>query len=132
MLQDKAFIEQFEGLTLDSTHFNHVGHMRVTWLYLQSNLNSVAADKVASGIKKYACSLGATEKFHETITRALVSIIAQRCMQNSQADWTDFLSNNIDLVDNARLVIGEYYSDELINTQAAKKRFVKPDKRALP
>jgi hypothetical protein len=33
-LNDTEFLFQFENQTLDMRHFNHMGHLRLAWLYL--------------------------------------------------------------------------------------------------
>lgn len=73
-LDDQTFLKQFESLTLEPCHFNHIGHLRLAWLYLQSNDVSQAAKLTSNGIKAYAESLGANNKFHLTITNALYQL----------------------------------------------------------
>ena len=34
-MTDEDFIAAFESRTLDPQHFNHLGHVRLAWLYLQ-------------------------------------------------------------------------------------------------
>jgi hypothetical protein len=34
-MTDDAFLSAFEACTLDPQHFNHRGHVRLAWLYLQ-------------------------------------------------------------------------------------------------
>ena len=36
-LSDADFIDQFERKILSPEHFNHIGHLRLAWLYLQKN-----------------------------------------------------------------------------------------------
>lgn len=77
-ITDETFLQQFEKLTLDSKHFNHIGHIRLAWLYIcQYGLES-AMEKTFVGIPAYAGNLGASDKFHATITDAIVRIIAKR------------------------------------------------------
>ncbi len=77
-LNDATFIAQFENQTLSSAHFNHIGHLRLAWLYLERYPLEQAISLVCGGIKAYAESLGASTKFHFTITNAIVRIMAMR------------------------------------------------------
>lgn len=131
-LTDNEFIKQFETLTLDPSEFNHIGHLRLAWLYLQSENNCKNAnvenviDKISKNIKSYATFLGATDKFHITITHAIVQIVNQR-MQPQEMTWQDFISNNEDLVLDAKAVLTQYFSSELLFSEQARTSLVAPD-----
>jgi len=131
MLSDQQFVLQFETLTLDPAYFNHIGHIRITWIYLQSLPDTVVQKKVAEGIKNYATSLGATDKFHATMTQAFVQLITCRFRQNKELSWGKFLEKNSDLVDDAKQVIGLHYSDDLLNSRSAQQQALEPDKREI-
>lgn len=128
-LDDKAFLEQFENLTLDSIHFSHTGHLRCAWLYLSSNDLDTALRLICSGIKAYAESLGSTTKFNLTLTDAFVRIMAKRMKQTEAPDWQSFLDHNDDLVSDALSVLSEHFSKELLFSETARTSLVKPDHR---
>ena len=77
-INDSDFLQQFEDHTLDPSHFDHLGHLRLAWLYLNRYELELAIDKVTNGISGYAASLGATDKFQHTLTEALVRNMADR------------------------------------------------------
>lgn len=124
-LSDKQFIEQFEQLTLAPEHFDHLGHIRLAWLYLQQFELEQAVLKVCHGIKAYAKSLGATQKFHWTITDGLVRIMA--CRMDTGESWPQFLQNNPDLRENAFEVLLQYYSKETLDSDEARQSVMQPD-----
>jgi hypothetical protein len=130
-LDDSSFISQFENQTLDPVHFSHTGHIRIAWLYLNAFEFENARQKVCSGIKRYAESLGATDKFNLTLTDALVKIIARRMEPMSAPTWPSFLQENQDLFDNALGILGEYFSPDILFSEAAKIRLLPPDVRPL-
>ncbi|WP_163831056.1 hypothetical protein [Spartinivicinus ruber] len=130
-LSDADFIDQFERKILSPEHFNHIGHLRLAWLYLQKNSLTNAVFKTTTGIQAYANHLGATDKFHHTITEALVYIIHNRLIGQTDPTFADFLSTNQDLVNNAKAVIYQYYSEEILYSLEAKQFFIKPDKQAF-
>ena len=130
-LSDSAFVHQFEQKTLDPTHFNHIGHIRLAWIYLQSHDLEEASNMTCSGIKAYAESLGAKDKFHYTITCALVQIIYSSLQEHSDKSWEAFVERNQDLVADALQILHQHYSSELLFSDSAKNAFVPPDLKAI-
>jgi len=128
-LSDSEFISQFEDLSLDPKRFNHLGHLRIAWLYLGLYELSEANERVCSGIKSYAESLGAKDKFNLTITNSLVKIMAKRFVQKQS--WKDFLSNNSDLVNDALDVLSGYFSEALLFSDKAKTSLIDPDRKDI-
>lgn len=126
-LNDQTFISQFEACTLDSQHFNHLGHIRLGWLYVTQNPLQEAIKKTCDGIQRYAGSLGAHDKFHYTLTEAFVRLIAFRQAENPATRFDQFLDQNADLVDNALALIHQHYSEGLLESKEAKLRSVGPD-----
>ena len=130
-LNDEAFLTQFENLTLDPIHFNHVGHLRIAWLYLNRHDVDTAVQLLCSRIQTYAESLGATTKFHLTITDALVRIMAQRMDGMREKRWKLFLDENRDLAEDALSVLYQYFSKDVLFSEAARISLVQPDIRPL-
>lgn len=128
-LSDNTFIEQFENQTLPPQHFDHLGHLRIAWLYLNRYSLEQAISRVCGGIKTYAESLGASTKFHFTITDAIVRIMAVRMKPHQ--DRSAFLAANADLVDSAVTVLHQYYSKELLFSEQARQRVMAPDLKAI-
>ena len=126
-LDDQTFISQFEACTLDPTHFDHLGHIRLGWLYATQNALPEAIIKTCDGIRRYAGSLGAHDKFHYTLTEAFVRLIALRQEKNPATSFDQFLEQNADLVDNALALIHQHYSEGLLETDDAKTHSVAPD-----
>ena len=130
-IDDNEFLTQFENQTLSPIHFRHVGHLRLAWLYLNSNDVETAVQLVCSGIQNYAGSLGATTKFHLTITDALVRIVAKRVDTMGEKRWELFLDENNDLVEDALSVLYQHFSKDLLFSEEARTSLVQPDIRPL-
>jgi len=131
IINDGEFINQFENLSLDHKQFNHIGHLRISWLYLNNYKLEIAIDKVTSGISNYACSLGASDKFHHTLTEAVVRIMALRLKEYKKVSFSDFIAVNKDLVEELPSLIGRHYSCNVLNSDEARVNFVKPDLEPL-
>ncbi len=127
IISDACFVEQFKNQTLDPKHFNHVGHLRLAWLYLMDDEVDLVIEKLSVGIKAYAESLGARQKFHLTITDAIIRLMAERIKRLDRPTWSQFLQQNRDLVEDASAVLHQYYSESLLSSEAARLNVLQPD-----
>ena len=126
-LPDKQFQKQFEDHSLNPKHFNHIGHLRIAWIYLRQSDLELASKRTCSGIQSYATSLGASDKFHATITESILKIMAKRISKSRFTDFPSFLAQNPDLVKDALSVLYQFYSEKRLFSAQAKKEFVRPD-----
>ena len=126
-LSDQEFLQKFENQTLDPEYFDHHGHLRLAWLYLSLFPLEQAIDKICAGIRDYAESLGATEKFNKTITIAIVKIMANRTSGTARNCFEQFLNENQPLLKDSLSVLLEYYSPEVLFSEHARIGEVKPD-----
>jgi hypothetical protein len=124
-MTDQEFLNQFELCTLPKEYFTHQGHLRMTWLYLNSNPYPQALQLISRGIQHYAASLGATQKYHETITQAWARLVHLSMQKQNAVTFDEFISKNQHLLD-SKLVL-KYYSAELLGSAEAKQRWIEPD-----
>ncbi|MBC87065.1 MAG: hypothetical protein CL677_07775 [Bdellovibrionaceae bacterium] len=129
-MDETEFLEKLESMTLSPEMFDHKGHLWLGWLYIRDLELGDAANKLNSGIKKYAASLGATDKFHYTLTTTFACAIKYRYKNNET--FEQFLESNDDLVKDAISVIQTHYSPELLFSPEAKVKLVKPDREPFP
>ncbi len=127
-LDDARFLAQFEQLTLDKRLFNHHGHLRIAWLYLEQYPLEQASIKTCQGISAYAQALGASTKFHWTITDAMVRIIHARRRQPYQS-FEDFLAQHQDLVMSAEQVLLTYFTPAQLAHPDSRMKRIKPEKQ---
>lgn len=132
-LPDDVFVEEFETLSLDPNYFNHRGHLRLAWCYLTWLPLGEAAQRSADSIRRFATHQGQPEKFHVTMTLAFMHIVKDR-MRGAQAgeDFNGFCARNPDLLNDARALIGRYYSPGKLDDPAARMAFIAPDRKPLP
>ncbi|UAA39208.1 hypothetical protein KIH87_02260 [Paraneptunicella aestuarii] len=127
-LSDAEFQQQFEDKTLNPDEFDHKGHLRIAWLYLSQQPLLQATNSVCSGIKAYAESLGAKDKFHYTLTVATVRLISERMDSGNYRHFYELLKNNTDLITALKQLIAKQYSEELLNSERARNEYVEPDR----
>jgi hypothetical protein len=128
-ITDEKFLEQFENQNLKPELFDHYGHLRLAWLYLNEYPLETAIEKVTNGISTYASSLGATDKFQHTLTEAIVRIMANRLNSGNEDSFEAYLATNRDLFDDILSVVKVHYSGERLNSDSARASFVAPDLR---
>jgi hypothetical protein len=122
-VHDREFVEAFEACTLPPDLFPHRAHVRLAWLYLREGTLLETLTRYSEGIKRYAASLGAGSKYHETITWAYLFLIHERMQQHTHATFEDFAAANEDLFGP---VLERYYSRETLDSELARTTFVLP------
>ncbi|KAK2180499.1 hypothetical protein NP493_440g02008 [Ridgeia piscesae] len=130
---EELFMQAFEDTTLPFKDWDHVAHIRMAWNYIKENGKDKATPLIVQGIKNYneqnkdQISRG----YHETVTQFYIHMIADAVSRSDDTDSTfsDFIETN-NLMD--RQLLYEYYTDELINSDAAKLTFIVPNKKDLP
>lgn len=131
-LTDEQFLEAFLASRLPASGFDHLGHLRAAWLLLQRHPLPVAVCYTCDGIERLARQLGVPDKYHRTLSEALVRLMAHGGAADTAVPWPAFLAANMDLVTDARAVLARYYSDACLQSPAARSRFVFPDRLPLP
>ena len=126
---DQQFLEQFEKLKL--TSFDHVAHLRLGFLCLEQDGLEVAIERVGRGLQTFATYVGATDKYHQTITEALVRLLAIRQQQQRASGWKDFLEKNPDMVNDAKELLLQHYSADRLFSPEARTKFLEPNRLPL-
>lgn len=130
-LTDDEYLERFAARELGPEHFDHRGHLWMAWLHLARYDVDEASQRVCDGIRDLATKFGVPEKFNHTLSEALMRIMAGRMYGEGAADFDAFLQANADLVDDCVGVLARHYSDELLNSDAARTGWVLPDRLPL-
>jgi hypothetical protein len=132
LVSDSQFLAQLEATTLPPAAFDHVGHVRAAWLCFRKD-PSHAKPRFAAMLQRYAACLGQPQKYHVTVTQALLEIIEQR-MNDGPMDepWSAFAIRNRDLLDDAIGVLEQYYSRQRLFSEEARQSFLGPDRAPLP
>ena len=128
---DEDFLRAFEDLSFPAELFHHREHVRVTWLYLKATDATRAAERMATGILRFANHHGATQKYHHTLTMAWVRLVAAALVETPEGySFEQFLGANPELSD--KNLLARYYSKELLQAAAAREGWVEPDLQPLP
>jgi hypothetical protein len=125
-MDDLALVAAFESTELDGNAFTHVEHLRVAWHYLRTLPLGEAIDRCRDGIRRFAATKGAPDKYHETLTVAFLLVINERLADARHLSWMEFSAANADLVGKPS-VLSNYYSENVLRSDRARRVFVMPD-----
>ena len=131
-LTDDAFLEAFLACRLPPAAFNHRNHLRVTWIHLQRYPLEEAIERTCAGIAQYAAHLGVPDRYHRTMTEALIRLMAHAGASNPLRSFEAFLAQAPAFTDDCRALLAEHYSPELLARSEARCGFFPPDKLPLP
>ena len=122
-------IESFETGNVDVGAFDHESHVYIAWLYLQTFPRAQAADRFCTALRRLTERIGVPAKYHETISRFFLELIARRRDTAAARDWPAFRRDNDDLCSGAAELLQRHYSPELLWSVRARTSFVMPDRR---
>lgn len=125
-------VRRFESCELPTADFNHREHLLVALCYLLRMGDADALSHLRARIGKYAAAHGVNPSlYHETITvfwlKRVRAYLGRVGAGLGLAEMTNALA---DECGSSRLVF-DYYSRELIDSEAARREWVEPDLRPL-
>ena len=128
-MEDNELIERFENCTLQGADFHHRDHVRIVWLYLQSNSVLETLGRFSAGLQRFAAANGKPNLYHETITWAYVFLIHERVERKEyRQSWAEFVAANPDLFDWKENILKTYYREATLRSETARRTFVFPDR----
>jgi hypothetical protein len=128
----EAVVRGFETCLTAGDAFTHGEHLTVALWYLRECDEADALIRMREGLLRFLTDKGEdVGKYNETITLFWLKLIGQFLKRN-EGPQTLLESANavINSLNNSRLVF-DYYSEELLRSEAAKKGWVSPDLKPL-
>ena len=125
-LSDDDFLDAFATCVLPSSLFRHGDHLRLAWLLLHRMPFDDALKLIREGIQRFAAHHVASHLYHETLTTAWIKLLAT----HREASFEDFIASNQHRL-NLEL-LHRFWTPAILDSEAAKLRWVPPDKEALP
>lgn len=132
-MTDDQFVAAFEGCTIRSEEFHHKDHVRMGFLYMSRFPGLEGIRRFSEGLERLAAASGKPSLYHETITWVFLLLIRERIARTLQhrgkvPSWDEFASDNKDLLRGKDHVLKEYYRDETLKSELARKTFILPDR----
>jgi hypothetical protein len=126
-LTDEQFEQQFQEATLDAHLFTHEAHVRLAWIHVKKYGIEQAIQNVTTQLRAYVETLGATDKYNETLTVAAVKAVYHFYLRTEHVSFQDFILKNKRLKENFRELMNAHYSTDIFRSEAAQKHFLAPE-----
>ncbi len=122
--ETESLLGAFEAGAVDPSGFTHTDHLRVAFELLRRHSFTNAAERMATGLRRMLARVGDEKAYHETITVAYLSLMAERIDAGS-GDFESFLASNRAFCSGDAL--SGIYSRERLSSALAKRTFILPD-----
>lgn len=110
--------------------FGHRQHVHLAWLAVRRVGMPEAMALVSDGIQRTARKAGAPQKFHVTLTRAWVELVAHHAAGREQPDFAAFAERHPALLD--KTLLTRFYHSETLADARARTGWVEPDRAPFP
>ena len=125
-----VFDELMTEVMASADAFGHRQHVHLTWLAVRRTGMPAAVTVVSEGIRRTARYAGAPQKYHVTVSRAWVELVAHHTGEDPTPDFSAFTGRNPELLDK-RLLTRFYRSTTLADVRA-RSGWVEPDLAPFP
>lgn len=106
--------------------FRHREHVKLAWMYLRKYPLLEAVVKVSESLEMFAVLNGG--EYNETLTWAYMFLINERMQRMGEGcPWEEFASANPDLFNWEENILKNYYREETLESDLAKRVFIFPD-----
>ena len=130
----EALVRGFEDCTTRAADFTHGAHLTVALWYLRRSGMATATGMMRESLLRFI-KHHHEQGYNETITvfwlRVVQSFLEKAHARGAEGRSMTELANALMATYNDSRLIYDYYSKELLKTQAAKETFVEPDVRPL-
>jgi hypothetical protein len=122
---DDAALDRFLGGIQSNEDFRHRDHVRVGYGILGRYSFAEAAHLFARELRAIATRAGRPAAYHETVTLAFLSLIAEHRCAGRFDTFDQFADANPELLDKTTLL--RWYAPERLETDAARRTFLLPE-----
>ena len=130
-MDDSEFLRLFHEGALTGDEFRHRGHLRLAWLVLSRHPRDEAERIVASEIRRFAVANGASNRYHDTLTRFWVRLLSHAMENAPEARSIDELLSVFPFLLDKSLPY-RHWRGETFNSDLARTGWVEPDLVPLP
>src|SRR5438094_1231271 len=127
-----ALASAFENATIPASEFTHAAHIAVALSYLDSFPPEQTLERMREKIRAFAAHHGVGNLYHETLTTFWMRLL-EHVANTSEVDLPLWRRINLIVEDwTKRRPVEAHYSRELIRSQAARDKWVPPDRLPIP
>lgn len=124
MIERCLDLERFMRGEVDATAFPHREHVRMGFEMLRRYDFAETVFHYSRTLMAMTRRVGRPQAFHQTVTIAFLSLIAERIDSGGYPDFDSFARTNADLLEKSALA--RWYPPERLATDAARRTFVLP------
>jgi hypothetical protein len=134
----ESVLSALEAGTIPAHAFDHHAHVFAAWSAVRAHGVLAGSERFRQALLAYCTHLGARDKYHVTITEALLRLIVAEMAEEEAVDgpwqtaWFRFERQASYLLEMSRSALAPYYSNTLIADEAARRQFLPPDRKPLP
>ncbi len=99
----------------------------MSWIHIKQYGLEKVIDNIRSQLKNYVNHIGATGKYHETITIAAIKIINNMMAQIQTKSFNEIIKLKPMLLTNFKYLINSHYSFDVFTSSKARITYIKPD-----
>jgi hypothetical protein len=125
MTADSPDLARFLRVEIDPATFPHREHVRIAFEMLRRHDFPETVLHFSRTLRAMAEKVGRPEAFHQTVTIAFLSLIAERMECGGAADFAAFAQANPDLLEKSALE--RWYRPERLASAVARRTFLLPD-----
>ena len=125
MRADCPDLERFMRGELDAASFPHREHVRMAFEMLRRYDFAESVLHFSRSSRAMAERAGKPEAFHQTVTIAFLSLIAERAEGSMCQDFAAFEHANPDLLEKG--VLTRWYRPERLSSERARRTFLLPE-----
>ena len=126
-LSDDQFENQFSTGVFDAADFTHAAHIRLAWVHISKYGVKVAERNIQKQLKTFVASLGATDKYHTTMTIAAIKSVHHFINKSKSGNFKDFIQEFPRLKSDFKSLMSQHYGYDIYKSQEARLSFVGPD-----
>jgi hypothetical protein len=123
-------VDILETIVATRGGFGHREHLELAWTCLAAEDVESAHRAAAAGVRHVAARHGMPDRYHETLTRAWVQVVALHRSLEPCESFDAFIEAHPRLLE--RNLLSGHYSRPLLWSEAARERWTEPDLRPFP
>jgi hypothetical protein len=125
MVADCPELERFVCGEIAAAGFAHREHVRMAFEMLQRHDFADTVLQFSRALRTMAQRAGKPQAFHQTVTIAFLSLIAERLEARQWSDFAQFARDNPDLLD--KRLLARWYRPERLASESARRTFLLPE-----
>jgi len=126
MLPECPELARFVRGEIPAAEFPHREHLRMAFEMLRRHDFAEVVLHYSRALRAMTARAGRPEAFHQTVTIAFLSLIAERLERRGHAaDFAAFLRANPELLEKS--LLGRWYGPQRLASEAARRTFLLPE-----